>query len=144
MLRVDSEEAITTGLTKIFFPHSLGHMLGLQVHDVNGVNPAPAVAPQKPILEIFTKLRFREDLAVNEVITIEPGIYFIPLLLSQHRQDQRLNWELIDTLAPLGGMRIEDNVLVSDRTSINITRKFLGNDPIVRDDERRQEPKARA
>ncbi|MDE3269043.1 MAG: Xaa-Pro dipeptidase [Pseudomonadota bacterium] len=131
VLRVNAEEAIATGLTKLFFPHGLGHMLGVQVHDVNGVNPAPAVAPQKPILEIFAKLRFREELAVDEVITIEPGIYFIPMLLAEHRQDQRLNWRLIDRLLPLGGMRIEDDVLVATDASVNITRKFLGNEPIV-------------
>lgn len=133
--RTDVEEAIATGLTKIFFPHGLGHMLGVQVHDVNGVNPAGKSEPQKPILEIFAKLHFREELAANEVITIEPGIYFIPLLLDKHRQDQRLNWNLIDSLIPLGGMRIEDNVQVAEGTSINITRKFLGNSPVIKTDE---------
>lgn len=129
IISIGGEEAIAAGISKIFFPHGLGHLLGIQTHDVGG--DRIACTYRKPLLEIFAPMRFKGELATSEVITIEPGIYFIPMLLNPHRHNQQLNWKLIDDLIPLGGMRIEDNVLVKEDHCVNLTRKFLGNNPIV-------------
>ena len=117
---VSCEEAIAEGLSKIFFPHGLGHLLGIQVHDVGGERlPCPYA---KPLVRVFDPMRFKGKLAVNEVITIEPGLYFIPMLLDQQRDNPKLNHHLLDALRPYGGIRIEDNVLVKEDTAINLTR----------------------
>ncbi len=117
---VSCDEAIATGLSQIFFPHGLGHLLGLQVHDVGGERlPCPYA---KPLLQVFANLRFRGKLAVDEVITIEPGLYFIPMLLDRQRNNPKLNHPLIAALRPCGGIRIEDNVQVKENTSINLSR----------------------
>ena len=117
---VSCAEAIASGLSKIFFPHGLGHLLGLQTHDVGGERlPCPYA---KPLLPVFANMSFKGKLTVDEVITIEPGIYFIPMLLDQQRDNPKLNHPLIDALRPCGGIRIEDNVHVKEDTSINLTR----------------------
>ena len=117
---VSRDEALAAGLSKVFFPHGLGHLLGLQTHDVGGERlPCPYA---KPLLPVFANMRGKGKLAVDEVITIEPGIYFIPMLLDQQRDNPKLNHPLIDALRPCGGMRIEDNVHVKADTAINLTR----------------------
>ena len=126
---VSCAEAIEAGLTKLFLPHGVGHMLGVQVHDVGGDGAADVF--QKPQLQAFANMRFKGKLAAGEVVTIEPAIYFIPLLLAKHQQDKRLHWQLLQELLPFGGMRIEDNVLVEEAGCVNLTRKFLGNAPVV-------------
>ena len=132
VIKVTGEEAVTEGLTKIFFPHGLGHSLGVQTHDVG--SSMPNCQHSYPELKIFDKLRFRGRLQRDMVITIEPGLYFIPLLLDEHRpQEKRINWQVIDELLPLGGIRIEDNVWVQDKGMVNLTREHLGNEPIIKE-----------
>ena len=132
LIEVTGEEAVNDGLTNLFFPHGLGHLIGVQTHDV-GSN-LPSCQHSYPNLEIFSKLRFRGKLQHNMVITIEPGLYFIPMLLDKKRQhEKRINWQAIDELLPLGGVRIEDNVLVQDKGMVNLTREHLGNEPIIRE-----------
>ena len=116
-------------LAEVFFPHSLGHMLGIQVHDVGGkqINAAgeSSQAADYPSLRTLRKLRS------SEVVTIEPGLYFIPLKLEPQRQGpcaQYFSWETIDNLLPLGGIRIEDDILVTANGCRNLTREHLGNE----------------
>ena len=130
LIRVEGEEAVAEGLTQLFFPHGLGHMIGVQTHDVGG--NLPPCQHSYPDLAIFSKLRFRGELQPDMVITIEPGLYFISMLLDAKRQqEKRLNWQAIDELLPLGGVRIEDNVWVKDNGMVNLTREHLGNEPII-------------
>jgi len=120
-----ADEQIAKGITQTFFPHGLGHLLGLQVHDVGGHQ----VSPEGDILKPQSNapyLRLTRTLESNMVITIEPGLYFIPMLLEkmlstvpQHGCDM----SLIKSLLPFGGIRIEDNVLVKDNMSVNLTRQ---------------------
>lgn len=127
------EKSLTLGLTKAFFPHGLGHMLGIQVHDVGGLQANKHGDPLPP-LEEFPKLRFHRPLRLREVVTIEPGLYFIPMLLDVLRHNElrsHCNWNLIDELLPYGGIRIEDNVVVESNGPSNLTRAYLGNDFIV-------------
>ncbi len=114
------EQAVIEGVTRAFCPHGLGHLLGIQVHDVAGLrhpDGSPASAPQD-----HPALRLTRTLRPGMVVTIEPGLYFIPMLLEPLR-DKALpvNWALIDELLPCGGIRIEDNVLVTESGHDNLT-----------------------
>jgi Xaa-Pro aminopeptidase len=97
----------------LFFPHGLGHMLGLATHDAGG-----CLAGREPSDRFGLKyLRADLPLAPDYVVTIEPGIYFIPALLEdpewRGRFPREVNWELVDGLRGFGGIRIEDDVLVT-------------------------------
>jgi len=125
LARADPEEAVAREWTRAFFPHGLGHQLGLQVHDVGGhlADPDGAVAPPPPA---HPNLRNTRTLEPGQVVTIEPGIYFIPSLLGPLREGpdaDRFDWRAIDALVPLGGVRIEDDVLVTERGCRNLTRE---------------------
>ncbi len=125
-----AETSFTLGLTKLFYPHGLGHMLGIQVHDV-GAHQSNEKGEQLPPSEEFPTLRMRRPLRVNEVVTVEPGLYFIPMRLDTARSgdlSKHCDWKLIDEMIPLGGIRIEDNVVVGAQKSRNLTRQYLGND----------------
>lgn len=97
----------------LFFPHGLGHMVGLGVRDASGRLPG-AKDPMPPML---STLRTDVPLEPGYVMTIEPGIYFIPPLLQDPERRERykdaVNWEMADGLLDAGGIRIEDNVLVT-------------------------------
>lgn len=112
-----------------FSPHGLGHMLGLHVHDVSGTQINAEGELHVPA-DDQPALRMRRPLREGEVVTIEPGVYFIPMKLAPLRQGHlsgALNWSLIDQLTPLGGIRIEDDVQVLNGKGRNLTREFLGN-----------------
>ena len=109
---------------QLFFPHGVGHLLGIQVHDVGGylIDDTGKV---KPPQEKDRYLRLTRCLEVGMVCTIEPGLYFIPVLLGPQRDSDigtHLNWDLIEALIPFGGIRIEDNVLVGENGPENLTR----------------------
>lgn len=109
----DADEAIEKDLVALFYPHGFGHMLGLDVHDVNGY-PRGVARIQKPG---FRSLRTRRALQVGMITTDEPGIYFHPetLLpaLSNPLYAPYLNAELIKSYLDFGGIRIEDDVLIT-------------------------------
>lgn len=129
ILDAEPEEAVKLGLTRPFYPHGLGHHLGIQVHDVAGklAGPDGSIAPP-PAGHPY--LRTTRPMEPGHVITIEPGCYFIPMLLRPFRENEhagRFNWKLIDELAPNGGIRIEDDMLVTETGGRNLTRKHLPN-----------------
>lgn len=124
ILRCGAESAYDRSLTDVFFPHGLGHLLGLQTHDVGGhfatENGDLAEPPPR-----FPKLRFTRAVEPGYVFTVEPGIYFIPSLLKELADSDAgrdVNWPKVETLLPCGGIRIEDNVLVTATAVENLTR----------------------
>lgn len=121
LVKTSIDEAVATGVTRSFYPHGLGHSLGLQTHDVG-------CALRKPRRE-NEFLRNTRDIEVGQVFTIEPGIYFIdPLLetLRSSHQSGSVDWRVVDALAPFGGVRVEDDVLVVGPGEIrNLTREHL-------------------
>ena len=124
---VSAEEAFDAGLTRPFFPHGLGHFLGIQVHDVGGrlADREGNLEPPPPIYPFLRTTRMVEE---RMVFTIEPGLYFIPMLLEPYRKGEAsaaLNWPLIDRLVQSGGIRIEDNVCVTADGHRNLTRPHL-------------------
>ena len=127
IVRADPEESVSLGLSRPFFPHGLGHHLGLQVHDVGG-HLADASGAKAPPPEQHPHLRNTRTIELGHVFTVEPGLYFIEMLLREFRDGEhaeRFNWSLIDELAPLGGIRIEDNVVVTQDGHRNLTRSYL-------------------
>jgi len=123
IINVSPEVAVETGLSSVFLPHGLGHFLGLQTHDVAGLVDNAGEPIARP--EGHPYLRLTRVLEAGNVLTIEPGLYFIEPLLRAWRADKEpalINWDKIDELAPYGGIRIEDNVHVTEVACENLTR----------------------
>ncbi|MGL5396709.1 MAG: M24 family metallopeptidase, partial [Shewanella sp.] len=122
----DAQGLVDQGITSAFFPHGLGHMLGLQVHDVGGF-AFDERGTHIPAPEAHPFLRCTRILAPNQVLTMEPGLYIIDTLLNELKQDSRgrqINWNTVDELRPFGGIRIEDNVIVHQDRNENMTREL--------------------
>jgi Xaa-Pro dipeptidase len=125
VVRCSGDEAVAAGLTRAFFPHGLGHSLGLQCHDVGCALLRPRA--DNPFL------RNTSAIEVGQVFTIEPGLYFIDALLRPVREGDgagRVDWALVDALAPFGGIRIEDDLVVTGAAGggpvvDNLTRAVL-------------------
>ncbi|MEJ8566842.1 Xaa-Pro dipeptidase [Elongatibacter sediminis] len=123
IIRVAPEEAVSSGLSAVFFPHGLGHFIGLQTHDVAGLVDDHGAPVPRPDGHPF--LRLTRKLEPGNVLTIEPGIYFIEPLLSRWKETAdatAVDWAVVESLAPCGGIRIEDNVLVTREGAENLTR----------------------
>jgi Xaa-Pro dipeptidase len=124
LITLEGQAALEAGVTGVFFPHGIGHLLGLQVHDVGGVmGDAQGVERTRP--EGHPHLRLTRMLEPGVVVTIEPGIYFIESLLKAARADARgshIDWDMVERLRPYGGIRIEDNVVTTDNVPENMTR----------------------
>ncbi|VAW39857.1 Xaa-Pro dipeptidase PepQ [hydrothermal vent metagenome] len=124
IISCDPQTANDTGLSNVFFPHGLGHYLGLQVHDIGGHQSDEDGNILVPPT-LHRHLRLTRTLQKNNVVTIEPGIYFIDILLAQAKQtdmSKNINWSRVADFKPYGGIRIEDNIVVQTETPINLTR----------------------
>jgi len=120
----DPDTLLSTGVTSAFFPHGLGHLLGIQVHDIGGfMADESGKVLDPPSGHPF--LRLTRTLEEDMVFTIEPGIYVIDMLLENLRgttAENHVNWDGVDWLRPFGGIRIEDNVRVTATGTENLTR----------------------
>ena len=124
IINMSAEDAVEKGIVSTFFPHGIGHMLGLQVHDVAGHVADDRGTPQ-PGPEQHPFLRCTRIIEPNHVYTVEPGLYFIDSLLADLKASENskyLNWNVIDMLKPFGGIRIEDDVIVHRDRNENMTR----------------------
>ena len=114
-----AEAAAAEGITRAFFPHGLGHSLGVQVHDVSCRKREPK--PENPFL------RHTAAITAGQVFTIEPGIYFIDALLQDLKAKPaaaHVRWDNVEALAPFGGIRIEDDVYIRTNGGVrNLTRE---------------------
>ena len=128
VLRCSADEALESGASRLFFPHGIGHLLGLEVHDVGGTMaddeggtlPKPSRDPA---------LRLTRKIEPGFVVTMEPGLYFIDALLEPARSGEharRIDWQKVDALRPFGGVRIEDNLAVIADGCDNLTRAAFG------------------
>jgi Xaa-Pro dipeptidase len=125
IIRCDAETAVAARVTSVFFPHGIGHLLGLQVHDVAGLAADATGTREIPRPDGHPYLRLTRKLEPGFVVTVEPGIYFIDLLLDQARADGRgchIDWAAVERLKPYGGIRIEDDVACTAGTPENLTR----------------------
>jgi Xaa-Pro dipeptidase len=122
--RGNPDTLLATGVSAAFFPHGLGHLLGIQVHDVGGFMETESGATIDPPGG-HPYLRLTRKLEENMVLTIEPGIYIIDMLLEKLRgtpAEDHLNWDDIDWMRPYGGIRIEDDVRITADGCENLTR----------------------
>jgi Xaa-Pro dipeptidase len=124
VLKVDAGEAVATGVSRSFFPHGIGHGLGLQVHDVAGFAASDAGGTiERPDGHPF--LRLTRTLEPGMVVTIEPGVYFGDMLLDELRAGPhagQVDWDRVDRFRPCGGVRIEDNIVCTGDAPENMTR----------------------
>jgi Xaa-Pro aminopeptidase len=97
----------------LFFPHGIGHMVGLGIRDASEVLPG-----REPPEDTFPRLRVDLPLVAGYTLTVEPGIYFVPALLADRSLRQRhrtaVNWDRAERMLGFGGIRIEDNVLITE------------------------------
>ncbi len=118
------EALIADGVTRAFFPHGLGHLLGLQVHDIGGLaGDERGSIIDRPAGHPY--LRLTRTLEPGMVTTIEPGLYIIdPLLEALRAGDggKHVSWDTVEAFRPFGGIRIEDDVAVTDGEPENLTR----------------------
>ncbi len=121
LMKGDTEAAVKARAHTLFMPHGLGHMMGMDVHDMEGLgeNYVGYDEVTKRASEFGNAyLRLGKKLKPGMVLTVEPGIYFIPALIDQFRQEgiynDFINFDLIETYKDFGGIRIEDDVLVTE------------------------------
>lgn len=121
IVKGEVEEMMENNIFALFFPHGLGHFLGLDTHDVGGY-PKGVDRIDRPGIKF---LRVRRELMPGMVITIEPGIYFIPALLKPALEDEEkakfLNRNKVESMLDFGGIRIEDNLVITENGSENLT-----------------------
>ena len=121
LLRGEPSSLVEQEVHTLFYPHGLGHMVGLGVRDASGLEPGRVRDPRPSLRSLRMDLILRE----GYVVTVEPGLYFIPALLQDHarrtRFAQAVNWHLVDRHLHLGGVRIEDNILVTVGEPVNLT-----------------------
>ena len=129
LMKGDVNEAVAAGAHALFMPHGLGHMMGLDVHDMEDLGQIYVGYDDetRPIDQFGTSsLRMGRRLQEGFVITDEPGCYFIPALIDQWRAQgmhkEFLNYDKIETFKDFGGIRLEDDILISPGGS-----RFLGD-----------------
>ena len=132
LMKGDTEAAVKAGAHALFLPHGLGHMMGMDVHDMEGLGQTYVGFDEetRPSTQFGTNaLRFGRRLEPGHVVTDEPGIYFIPALIDDWRKNgtnaEFLNFDKIDEYRDFGGIRIEDDVLITTDGC-----RFLGKERI--------------
>jgi Xaa-Pro dipeptidase len=133
LMKGDTEEAVRAGAHAMFMCHGLGHMMGMDVHDMEGFDQINVGFDEevRPNLEQFGTncLRLGRRLQKGFVVTDEPGIYFIPALIDDWKASghckEFINFDKLETYKDFGGIRIEDDLLITDDGC-----RFLGKDRI--------------
>ncbi len=132
LMKGNIDDAVNEGAHALFFPHGLGHMLGLDVHDMEGLGEGFVgydEDTQRSDQFGLAYLRLAKKLHQGFVITVEPGIYFIPQLFknweSENKHSDFINYDKVEEYMNFGGIRIEDDVLVTENG-----HRVLGKSPI--------------
>ncbi len=122
LMKGNTAEAVAVGAHALFFPHGLGHMMGLDVHDMEDLGEVHVGYDDKTQRSRqfgLAYLRMARKLEPGHVLTVEPGIYFIPALIDQWRSTRKhaefIRYDKVDKFRNFGGMRIEDDILVTPR-----------------------------
>jgi len=124
LMKGDVKEAVKNGAHAMFFPHGLGHMLGLDVHDMEDLGQIYVGYDEetRPVNQFGTAyLRLGKKLQPGYVITNEPGIYFIPALIDKWKNEKInsdfINFDKVNEYRDFGGIRLEDDILVTETGS---------------------------
>jgi Xaa-Pro aminopeptidase len=133
LMKGDTEEAVKAGAHAMFMPHGLGHMMGMDVHDMEGLGQTYVGFDEetRPNLEQFGTncLRCGRRLETGFVMSDEPGIYFIPALIDDWKargiNKEFINFDKLETYKDFGGVRIEDDILITKDGC-----RFLGKERI--------------
>jgi len=132
LMKGNIDQAVEQGAHALFFPHGLGHMMGLDVHDMENVGENYVgynAEIQRSTQFGLAFLRLGRKLQKGFVLTVEPGLYFIPALIelwkSENKFEEFINYQKVETYKDFGGIRIEDDVLVTENSY-----KVLGSKPI--------------
>jgi Xaa-Pro dipeptidase len=132
LVDLSPEAAFAARVTHAFFPHGIGHLLGLNVHDSGGFSKSDRGGTlDKPAGEPY--LRLTRPIEEHMVFTVEPGLYFIPLLLDELKAKpvaKSVRWDRVAAFLPFGGVRIEDDVLVTKTGCRNLTREEFGRQAV--------------
>ncbi|MCF7886741.1 MAG: aminopeptidase P family protein [Candidatus Marinimicrobia bacterium] len=122
LMRGNLEEAVANGAHALFFPHGLGHMMGLDVHDMEGLGEDYVgydEDTQRSDQFGLASLRLGKELKPGYVLTVEPGIYFIPELIDRWKEDGKheafINYDKVEEYKDFGGVRIEDDILITEK-----------------------------
>jgi len=122
LMKGSVRDAVAAGAHALFFPHGLGHMMGLDVHDMEDLGETYVgydETTKRSQQFGLAYLRLAKKLEPGHVLTVEPGIYFIPALIDQWRAEKKsaafINYAEVDKYRKFGGIRIEDNVLVTSK-----------------------------
>ena len=136
LMKGDTEEAVRAGAHAMFLPHGLGHMMGMDVHDMESLDQRYVGFDDEiqPSTQFGTSaLRMGRRLEKGFVVTDEPGIYFIPALIDSWKATghckEFLNFELLETYKDFGGIRIEDDILITDNGCRIIGKKQIPYHP---------------
>lgn len=120
-MKGDVDEAVASGAHALFMPHGLGHQMGLDVHDMEGLGETAVgydSQTERSTQFGLASLRMGKKLRKGHVITCEPGIYFIPALLDkwerEHINSSFIDYDKVRSMATFGGMRVEDDILVTE------------------------------
>jgi Xaa-Pro aminopeptidase len=119
ILKGEVGSILESGAISVFFPHGVGHMVGLRVRDVGGRWKKP------PAISCGARLRVDLPLQLNYLMTVEPGVYFVPAAL-EHEETRRkyrdqIQWSEIEHWKNFGGVRLEDDILITDQGPRNLT-----------------------
>jgi Xaa-Pro aminopeptidase len=124
IMKGDMDEAVAAGAHALFFPHGLGHMLGLDVHDMEGLGEdlvGYSDAIKRSDQFGLAYLRMGRELETGFVMTNEPGCYFIPALIEQWKSEKKfeqfINYNEVESYLDFGGVRIEDDLLITETGS---------------------------
>jgi Xaa-Pro aminopeptidase len=131
LMKGDVDEAVNAGAHTLFFQCGLGHMLGLDVHDMEGLGEDYVgytdIIRRNPAFG-WRSLRLAKELEAGFVITVEPGIYFIPELINrwkaENKNSQYINYDMVKKYEDFGGVRIEDDVLVTENGNRVLGKKI--------------------
>lgn len=128
LVRTTPEAILEQNVLRYFMPHTLGHFMGIQVHDVGG--DFMNARGDKFINKNSINLKMGRNIREGHVLTVEPGIYFINSLLDElyaSKFKELIDWSLVDLLKPYGGVRIEDNILITSTGVENFTRQSFAH-----------------
>merc|ERR1712039_875701 len=121
LLRGDIEDMMAANVGAVFMPHGLGHLLGIDTHDVGGYPPGV----ERDERAGYASLRLSRPLEAGMVVTVEPGLYFTKHGLEAAANSEDLSgffvWDRLKEFADFGGIRLEDNVLITEEGIENFT-----------------------
>ncbi|MDO5572281.1 MAG: aminopeptidase P family protein [Bacteroidales bacterium] len=130
LMKGDAVEAVKAGAHALFYPHGLGHMMGLDVHDMENLGEVWVGYNGKPKSTQFGRksLRLARELEPGFVLTIEPGVYFIPELIDMWRSEKRfeefINYDEVEKYKNFGGIRNEEDYLITDDGSRRLGKRI--------------------